>query len=55
MWLIDYERRRIRIITTRTNVMRPQSTVKRMCLPSLLKLPPVSKRIKVETNRDPIV
>ena len=35
--------------------MRPQRTVKRMWRPSLLKLPPVSNRMKVETKSAPMV
>ena len=35
--------------------MRPQRTVKRMWRPSLLKLPPVSNRMKVDTKSAPMV
>lgn len=41
--------------TMMTKDMTPHSTVKRMCRPSLLKLPPVSNRMKVATKRLPTV
>lgn len=41
--------------TQSTNDMSPQRTVNRICRPSLLKLPPVSNRMKVDTNRRPMV
>ena len=50
-WIIESKRGR----TTRTKDMSPQRTVKRMWRPSLLKLPPVSNRMKVETKSAPMV
>ena len=45
----------IRALTQSTKDMSPHRTVNRIWRPSLLKLPPVSNRMKVETNKAPMV
>ena len=42
-------------LTHNTKDMSPHRTVNRMWRPSLLKLPPVSNRMKVDTNSAPMV